>query len=117
MKYRIRVESGADDSDFQINELRIVREKSRGLIATLVVGGWLLLMLLAGAEAAVTGHRRDMYWILITITQQAGVACYWYFAREHYSETNNAYSTRTSSSVYGAPCPTQAEDGIRDVLR
>lgn len=83
MKYEIKSDDPKDSDSFEILKLEIVKEKTRARIATWTVGAWLLILLGAGARAAISGQHNDLQAILIVLTPLAAMALRWYLGKEH----------------------------------
>ena len=82
MKYKIRGTSGNDENEFDIIEVKIIKERARARITSWCVIVWLALILLTAAEAIVNRDRNDLHVLLTTITPFIGVAFGWYLGRK-----------------------------------
>jgi hypothetical protein len=68
MKYEIKGESYGQDDDFEVSEVKIVKETTRARIATWTVGVWLFVVVISVASATVTGDRGELHQILSALT-------------------------------------------------
>jgi hypothetical protein len=66
MKYQIQGDSKGKEHDFEIVEVRIIKETARARITTWSVAVWLILVLIAGTEAALSGRRYELYMLIGT---------------------------------------------------
>jgi hypothetical protein len=82
MKYEIKQDSSDKRDEFEIIELKIIQEKTRGRIALVTVFGWLAVVLITAAEAALTGRHEDVKSVLSIVTPLATAAFGWYLGKE-----------------------------------
>ena len=82
MKYEIKPDSSDERDEFEIIELKIIQEKTRGRIALVTLFGWLAVVLITAAEAALAGRREDLKSILSIVTPLATAAFGWYLGKK-----------------------------------
>jgi hypothetical protein len=78
VKFKIK-----DSDDFEITELKVIKERTRARIVTRTVTAWLGLILIIAIEAIWTGHRDDLQALLRQVTPLVTMAFGWYLGREY----------------------------------
>ncbi len=68
MKYEIKGAGNGQDDDFEVTEVKIVKETTRARIAIWTVGVWLFVVVISAASATLTGDRGELHQILNALT-------------------------------------------------
>jgi hypothetical protein len=82
MKYEIQDDENGQDDEFEITEVRIIRETTRGRIATWTIGVWLLVIAIGAVSAALHGHYDELRWLLAAVTPLVTMAFGIYLGRD-----------------------------------
>lgn len=83
MKYQIKSDGDEADRDFEIVQVKILKEKTRARIVSSTVVVWLTILLVSAALAAINGRPGDLQMILGFLTPLVTMAFGWYLGREH----------------------------------
>ena len=68
MKYEIKRDGNDTDDDFEIIELKIIRERTRARLASWVVGVWLLVVVVRVTAATLTHDHAEIQKLLDALT-------------------------------------------------
>jgi hypothetical protein len=82
MKYEIKNDEDGPDDEFEIIEVRIIRETTRGRIATWTIGVWLFVIALSAVSAALLGHYDELHQLLNAVTPLVTMAFGIYLGRD-----------------------------------
>jgi hypothetical protein len=79
MKYQVKSDN---PEDFEITEVKIIRERTRARIVSWTLLAWLVILGLVAAEAIAAIDRTELQAILSKLTPLVTMAFGWYLGRE-----------------------------------
>ena len=82
MKYQVKSDGGETNDDFEILEVKVIKERTRARIVSWTVFVWLAILFLSAVLAAVTRHNGDLQMILGCLTPLVTMAFGWYLGKQ-----------------------------------